>query len=100
MSRSMPIAIVGNSSRLWPDERTADVSFIDADFFGISAPESLLLAPPQRLLLECAWEALESAGYRPDWQGRIGMYVSIDADGQYFSNHLLAHPHLLRPFSD
>ena len=37
----------------------------DTDFFGFALSEALLLDPQQRVFLECAWEALEHAGYDP-----------------------------------
>jgi amino acid adenylation domain-containing protein len=39
------------------------IDLFDAPFFGFSAREAALLDPQQRLFLECAWEALEAAGY-------------------------------------
>ncbi len=38
------------------------VADFDADFFGISPREALAIDPPQRLMLEAAWEAFEDAG--------------------------------------
>ncbi len=49
-----------------------DVESFDAGFFGFSAREAALTDPQQRLSLECAWEAMENAGYDPlTWAGKI-----------------------------
>ena len=37
----------------------------DAGFFGFSPREAEVIDPQHRLFLECAWEALENAGYAP-----------------------------------
>ncbi len=42
-----------------------DVSGFDASFFGISPREASLIDPQQRILLELAWEAIESTGHSP-----------------------------------
>ncbi|MFL6129697.1 MAG: type I polyketide synthase, partial [Mycobacteriales bacterium] len=41
------------------------VGDFDAGFFGISPREALAMDPPQRLVLEGAWEAFEDAGIDP-----------------------------------
>jgi phthiocerol/phenolphthiocerol synthesis type-I polyketide synthase E len=52
------------------------VALFDAEFFGTSAREAQLTDPQHRLLLECAWEALEDAGYTPaGFRGLIGVYA-------------------------
>jgi acyl transferase domain-containing protein len=49
------------------------IELFDAGFFGFSPREAEILDPQSRLFLECAWEALESAGYvsesYPGWTG-------------------------------
>jgi amino acid adenylation domain-containing protein len=48
----------------------------DAQFFGYTPREAQMLDPQQRVFLECAWEALEDAGYASDDPGVVGVYAS------------------------
>ncbi|MER7518594.1 SDR family NAD(P)-dependent oxidoreductase [Streptomyces sp. NPDC126499] len=51
------------------------VDAFDASFFGYSARDAELLDPQHRTFLECAWEAVEDAGYHPaGLQGPVGVY--------------------------
>ena len=54
----------------------AGAELFDAGFFGISPREAQILDPQQRIFLECAWEALEHAGYAP---GSIHKTVGVFA---------------------
>src|SRR4051812_14200022 len=48
----------------------------DAQFFGYTPREAVIIDPQHRVLLECAWEALEHAGYDPHRTDRaIGVYA-------------------------
>ena len=52
------------------------VDLFDAAFFQYSPKEAERINPQQRLLLQCAWEALEHAGYVPQqFPGLIGVYA-------------------------
>ncbi|HEY6320578.1 MAG TPA: type I polyketide synthase, partial [Thermoanaerobaculia bacterium] len=64
-----------------------DIERFDAAFFGFNPREAELLDPQQRLFLECAWEALEDAGYDPP---RIREAVGVYA-GASMSTYLLAN---------
>ena len=61
-----------------------DIDRFDAAFFGITTREAELMDPQQRLFLQCAWEALEDAGYDP---GRIGVPVGVFG-GANFNTYL------------
>ncbi|MFF5780759.1 SDR family NAD(P)-dependent oxidoreductase [Streptomyces virginiae] len=59
----------------------------DASFFGYSPREAELLDPQHRVFLECAWEAIEDAGYHPaGLQGTMGVY-----GGSGLSTYLINH---------
>jgi phthiocerol/phenolphthiocerol synthesis type-I polyketide synthase E len=71
-----------------------DFDRFDAAFFGYSPREAALLDPQQRIFLECAWEALESAGYRPDGcEGLVGVYAGMSMSS-YLLFNLLTNPRL------
>ena len=65
-----------NSSYVKASPVLDDPGLFDASFFGFSSGEALKLDPQHRILLTCAYEALENAGYDPGkFNGRIGVYT-------------------------
>jgi acyl transferase domain-containing protein len=74
------------------------VETFDAGFFSITPGEAEILDPQHRLLLECAWSALEQAGYDPDvTRGTIGVFAGTSMSS-YLGN-LTRHPDVSRSFS-
>ncbi len=65
------------------------VEMFDAAFFGFTPREAALMDPQHRLLLECAWEALEDAGCDPArFPGRAAVYVGSGTSSYLFANLL------------
>ncbi|HYP28693.1 MAG TPA: polyketide synthase, partial [Blastocatellia bacterium] len=63
-----------------------DVDLFDASFFGITPREAEIMDPQQRVFLECAWEALENAGYNSEtFQGKIGLYAGARTNTYLFN---------------
>ena len=61
----------------------------DADFFGLSPREAQILDPQHRIFLECAWEALEHAGYAPGMlEKTVGVYGSASMNTYLLANIL------------
>jgi amino acid adenylation domain-containing protein len=80
-------------------ERIADPAFVparavvagcelfDAALFGFTPREAEVIDPQHRLLLECAWEALERAGYAPHrFAGPIGVFAGAGINTYLLSN--------------
>lgn len=68
----------------------------DASFFGYAPREAQVLDPQQRVFLECAWEALEHAGYGAGSQGvpeSVGVYAGAGMNTYLYTN-ILRNPAL------
>lgn len=76
-----------------------DAEAFDAGFFGCSPREALLLDPQHRVFLECAWEALEDAGYDPKaCPGAVGVYAGSGQNS--YPDLLASHREQLEPITD
>ena len=70
--------------------------WFDAAFFSLNPVEAEILDPQHRVFLECAWEALENAGYNPDtFDGLIGLFAGTSMSTYLLSN-LLTNPDRIR----
>jgi len=70
-----------------------DIDLFDAPFFGFNAKEAEITDPQHRLFLECAWEALEKAGYDSQrYESRIGVYAGASLNNYLSFN--LNHDHI------
>ncbi|WP_405093365.1 amino acid adenylation domain-containing protein [Micromonospora sp. NBC_01392] len=76
------------------------VDEFDAAFFGFTPREAETLDPQHRLLLECAWHALEHAGHDPSRHpGRVGLFAG-SGRSSYLLDHLSGHPELTGGLSE
>src|SRR6185312_4670531 len=72
-----------------------DVQGFDAEYFGLTPLEAALMAPEHRLLLECAHDALEQAGYGVRWRKeRVGVFAGCGLS-TYLIDHLAASSRIL-----
>ena len=64
-----------------------DPSLFDAAFFDYTPRQAEFVDPQQRIFLECAWEALENAGYTSEqYDGAIGVYAGVSMSSYVFNN--------------
>lgn len=72
------------------------IEFFDNSFFGFTPQDAKLMDPQLRVLLECAWAAVEHAGYNvQDYAGAIGMFAGA-APNTYFLENLLSNNELMK----
>ncbi|MGD2116439.1 MAG: polyketide synthase, partial [Acidobacteriota bacterium] len=87
--------------RYVPRRGTVDgIERFDAEFFGLTPREAEITDPQHRLFLECAWQALESAGYAPGtFEGRAGVYAGVRINS-YLLRNLLPNRELVAAAGD
>ncbi len=77
----------------------ADIENFDALFFGFTPREVEIMDPQHRLFLECAWNALENAGYDSQkYSGSIGVFAGVGMN-TYLLKNLISNPELIKSLS-
>src|SRR5215475_14580934 len=66
----------------------------DANFFGFGAREAEIMDPQHRVFLECAWEALEDAGYAAGDGDSTGVFAGAGMN-TYAPLNLLSNPQVI-----
>ena len=68
-----------------------DIDCFDAAFFDYTPVEAGLMDPQQRIFHQCAWHALEDAGYDPlYYNGPIGLYAGASSSFEWKALVLLS----------
>jgi acyl transferase domain-containing protein len=89
-------ALVGDRRYVPARGVLAGAERFDAAFFGLTPREAELMDPQHRVLLECAWEALEEAGYAGPGAGlRTAVFAGAGLN-TYLLHHVLPHRELLK----
>jgi phthiocerol/phenolphthiocerol synthesis type-I polyketide synthase E len=87
LSAGVDLAQLNNPAYVKAKGVLEDIDLFDADFFGLNPREAEIMDPQQRIFLECAWEALENAGYdAKTYKGRIGVYSGVGLNTYLLSN--------------
>jgi len=78
-----------------------DIELFDASFFGFSPREAEITDPQHRFFLECAWSAIENAGYNTEtFEGSISVYAGASGMNTYFLNNLYSNHDLRQSVGD
>jgi acyl transferase domain-containing protein/glutamate-1-semialdehyde aminotransferase len=88
-------ALLGNPEYVPAGAPLDDAECFDAAFFGVNPGEARLMDPQHRVLLECAWAALEDAAIDPaTFEGKIGVFAGV-ARNTYLMHLIASRPEVL-----
>ena len=90
LSSGIPPALIALPEFVRKASIMEGADLFDAGFFGFNPREAELIDPQHRVLLECAWEAMEDAGYGGGNQKNVGVYAGAGMNS-YVVN-LLSRP--------
>ncbi|ARV60168.1 polyketide synthase [Nostocales cyanobacterium HT-58-2] len=86
ISSGIDSALLNNPQYVKSGATLEDKELFDASFFGFNPREAEILDPQQRLFLECAWQALENAGYdSKKYKGLVGVYAGAGMNSYVFN---------------
>ncbi len=75
--------------------RIEGIERFDAAFFGLSPRDAAIFDPQHRLLLECAWEAFEHAGYVGEAvEGPVGVFATCGMN-EYMIKNVMTNPEVM-----
>ena len=78
LASGVPPAVLRQPNYVRARATLDDIELFDASFFGFNPKEAEIMDPQHRFFLECAWEALEHAGYDSEkYDGPIGVYAGV-----------------------
>lgn len=91
-----PLSLVRDPAYVRAAAPLDDIDRFDAAFFGMSPRDAAVFDPQHRLLLECAWEAFEHAGYVGErLDAAVGVFASCGAS-EYMFKHAVANSQVAR----
>ena len=93
LARGVPPERVHDPQHVPAGNPLEDSEMFDAPFFGYSPREAELMDPQHRVLLECAWSAMESAGHA-EYEGPVGVYAGAGTN-TYLMFNLAGHPEVV-----
>ncbi len=91
-AEGVPAELIANPNYVKKATFLEGADQFDAAFFGFNAREAEILDPQQRVFLECAWNAMEDAGYVGEqYPGVVSVFAGASIN-TYIVSNILANP--------
>ncbi|MDZ8084255.1 MAG: SDR family oxidoreductase [Nostoc sp. DedQUE12b] len=85
IAAGVPSALISNSNYVKLGGILENIDLFDTAFFDLNPKEAEVTDPQHRLFLECAWSALENAGYdSTKCESRIGVYAGASLNNYFY----------------
>ncbi len=86
-SQGIPDSVLAKPNYVKARSAVDGMELFDASFFGFNPNEARILDPQHRLFLECAWAALENAGYDVEtYPGTVGVFGCASSSNYFLYN--------------